>query len=99
MKHIGFRSPRYEGRPAHTGDMQLLLAQAHGNMALVGGSKWPELGLPPVQVQGVKVWVEPFQRRPGVRKSSKHRVMCECPNCGHVLSAGRLFQHVCKTAK
>jgi hypothetical protein len=93
-----FTSPRYEGRHAHSPDMQILLARAHDNVALVKGNKWPELGLPPVVVQGIKVWVNPMVRVPG-RKSSKHRVMCECPDCGAVLSAGRLFQHVCKNGR
>jgi hypothetical protein len=78
----------------HSPDMMLLLAQAH-NVPMLYGNKWPEAGLPPIVLQGIKVWVKPFVRTPG-RKSSAHRVMCECPSCGKVMSAGRLFQHVCK---
>lgn len=29
-------------------------------------------------------------------KTSVHRVRCECPGCGAELSAGRLFQHLCR---
>lgn len=94
MTKLRIESPRMGGRHAQHTDMKLLLARAHDNVALVGGCKWPELGLPPTMVQGVKVWVKPMVRVPG-KKSSKHRVMCECPNCTRVLSAGRLHQHVC----
>lgn len=50
------------------------------------------------RVGTVRVWVEPLLHRtvgPGVRlfKRSTHRVMCQCPKCGHVLSVGRLHQH------
>lgn len=49
-------------------------------------------------VGDVRVWVEPLLHRtagPGVRlfKRSTHRVMCQCPKCGRVLSVGRLHQH------
>lgn len=79
-------SPRYVGYPAQSTDMKILLGQ---------GKNWPDAGLPVQVVQGVKVWVKPIVRVPG-RKSSKHRVMCECPNCNTILSVGRLNQHVCK---
>lgn len=65
----------------------------------VTGGKWPDAGLPPRMVDGIKVWVNPrapkADRALGVRKSSTHRVMCECPGCGDHMSAGRLFQHRC----
>lgn len=60
----------------------------------------PDEGMSPQMVDGIKVWVtpraEPMDRARGVRKSSTHRILCECPNCGHVLSVGRLFQHNCE---
>lgn len=89
------QSPRLASQHAQHTDMKLLLAEAHKNPGLVGGAKWPELGLPPTIIQGVKVWVERMVRVPG-KKSSKHRVLCECPGCKQVLSVGRLHQHVCK---
>jgi hypothetical protein len=48
----------------------------------------------------VRVWIAPAfangRRFPSGRmwKSSRHRVMCECPSCGTELSAGRLHQHL-----
>lgn len=49
----------------------------------------------------VKVWVTPLpERTPDEAKRqgkrSTHRVLCQCPVCGHVLSVGRLAQHECK---
>jgi hypothetical protein len=67
-------------------------------------AKLPVEGMAAREIQGVKVWVEPFlpvwgrDRYTGERvqvKSSVHRVKAECPNCRKVLSAGRLFQHTC----
>lgn len=92
-----FKSVRFPEYRAHSPDMMLMLAQAH-QLPMLYGNKWPEAGLPPTTVQGVLVWVKPFEPTPG-KKSSKHRVMCACPDCGAVLSAGRLFQHVCKEGK
>jgi len=45
------------------------------------------------QARSVMVWVSPAKVG-RTYKSSQHRVMCECPHCGDVLSAGRLHQHV-----
>ena len=65
----------------------------------------PVLHLPALQVdkdrnvvasRAVKVWVNPIVRKVNIR-TSKHRVMCECPDCGMHLSVGRLAQHVCST--
>lgn len=53
-----------------------------------------------VRLEGrdVRVWVAPTKIRwanNGRRfKSSQHRVMCECPACGHRFSAGRFHQHI-----
>ena len=58
------------------------------------------LGLPPklpkhavaaMEVGNVTVWVN--EARPG---PLKHRVMCECPDCGATVPAGRLSQQKCK---
>lgn len=71
----------------------------------INGKKLPPEAREPVIIQGVKVWVTPYVERIGVDrwsgkakriKSSAHRVMAECPNCGKHLSAGRLHQHKCK---
>lgn len=65
----------------------------------VKGTKWPDDGMAPRMVDGIKVWVTPrapaANRQLGIKKSSTHRVMCECPGCGDHMSAGRLFQHKC----
>lgn len=90
----GFESPRYPGRNANEQDMKILLGGIHDE-GIAQRKKWPDAGLSVTVVQGKKVWVKPILRIPG-GKSSKHRVMCECPDCGAVLSAGRLPQHVCK---
>lgn len=68
--------------------------------------KLPEAGMSPRYLSGVekgreefcvsiKVWVTPLVRKANLR-TSVHRVMCECPECGATLSIGRLRQHVCK---
>jgi hypothetical protein len=52
----------------------------------------------------VQAWVTPkpvktrkdWQGKDVKVKSSQHRIMCECPGCGRVMGAGRLFQHKCK---
>lgn len=67
--------------------------------------KLPFNGMLPRKIQGVTVWVEPAAPKmvrnkltnEMVRvKSSKHRVMAECPRCKRGMSAGRLHQHICK---
>lgn len=48
-------------------------------------------------VPGVRVWIAARATRVTDvwrGKSSRHRVLCQCPKCGAVLSAGRLHQHV-----
>lgn len=80
---------------AHSGDVMEMLG-------LKRGGHLPDEGMPARVIQGIKVWVEPTPGpkydacwgRP--RKSSAHRVMCECPDCGKHMSVGRLHQHVCK---
>jgi hypothetical protein len=77
-------------------------------------SKLPLDGMPKRVIQGVTVWVEPFTPKfrtvrrwngtafsdePVPVKSSKHRILAECPSCRKILSAGRLFQHRCPSMK
>lgn len=82
-----FWHPDYPSRPVHAHTMAQLLGVT-GN--------YPAVGLPPREVQGIRVWVNPLPPRgPGERKRSTHRVRCLCPGCGRELSAGRLFQHDC----
>jgi hypothetical protein len=75
-------------------------------LGLRPGGHLPAEGMPVRVIQGIKVWVTPYVARTYVEpwsgmarrvKSSKHRVMAECPHCGKHLSAGRLHQHKCKT--
>jgi hypothetical protein len=76
-------------------------AQSRDMMRKLGvvGQYWPDAGMSPRMVDGIKVWVTPraekANRALGIKKSSTHRVMCECPGCGLAMSAGRLFQHKC----
>lgn len=90
------RDPKHPSWNAHHNHLREMLGLP---------KKLPKEGVPPQIIQGIKVWVEPH--RPKVRtdkltgsmklvKSSKHRVMAECPLCGEHLSAGRLHQHKCK---
>lgn len=93
-------SVRYPGQRATDPDIGLLLDRK--------GDKWDDGGvmrtvvpgsvyranLPPVACD-VAIWVMPKQET-NARKSSKHRVMCECPGCGKTLSVGRLRQHRCE---
>jgi len=81
---------------------------AHSNyvrslLGLKGTAKLPTAGMPSRIIQGVLVWVNPAPTpRLGsttparVIKSSTHRVMCRCPQCGWEGSVGRLHQHKCK---
>lgn len=83
-----FRSARDPAWPVHSTEMLVLLG--------VTGGRLPIAGLPIRLVQGIEVWVEPLPpAAPGQRKRSTHRVLCRCPSCGFVLSAGRLNQHIC----
>lgn len=75
-------------------------------LQLLGVKKLPVGGMPPREIQGIRVWVTPsvpkFRKGWNGReyvemrvKSSAHRVRCACPDCGAEVSAGRLFQHRC----
>lgn len=81
------QSPRYPRNYADSRDMFTLLG--------VQGDHWPDAGVPPLFVQGIRVWVEPIRRREDGRKSSKHRVKFLCPNCTKTFSVGRMHQHEC----
>jgi hypothetical protein len=83
MKKHMIRSPRF---PQYN-------AQSHDIHALLGVKKLPDEGMPERLIQGVRVYVKPIVRVPGV-KSSKHRVMAIC-RCNQHLSVGRLHQHKC----
>lgn len=41
-----------------------------------------------IWIDNVEVWIDPK-----IDKRRRHRVMCRCPHCGWVGSAGRLHQH------
>lgn len=91
------RHPSYDHRIAQSSAiMQLLGLKAGGHL--------PTDGMPPRVIQGVTVWVTPAPAprwddrwgKPVLVKSSKHRVMCRCPQCGWEGSVGRLAQHICK---
>lgn len=86
-----FESPRFPGRLANSADFYLLMGQTR---------RWPAEGLPARQVQGIKMWVAPLSAKPvdGSRRAG-HRVLCQCPTCGATLSAGRLVQHKCGSAR
>lgn len=71
--------------PAHSDTMKALLG--------IPG-KLPAEGMDPVYIQGVKVWIETLETAKWCKEF--HRVKCECPACGKVMSAGRLNQHTCK---
>ena len=71
-------------------------------LGLKAGGHLPVEGMPPRKIQGITVWVEPaptpdltMARDYTLRrvKSSKHRVMAECPVCRKHMSLGRLQQH------
>lgn len=95
-------NPEFPHRPASSRVVNMLLG-------LRDGQKLPVEGMPPREIQGVKVWVTPLPPHPdkdkprglfgSMWKRSTHRVLCECPDCGKVLSIGRLAQHVCKSHK
>jgi len=75
---------------------------SHGlNEALgIKGKLPPEGLLPPKEVQGIMVYVNPLVgEKPAHGKRHTHRVMAICPDCGKHMSAGRLHQHVCKKVK
>lgn len=63
----------------------------------IKGSHLPRMGLSPRRIGDVTVWViSEEEARIGSSLSGQHfihRVLCECPRCGEVVSAGRLHQH------
>lgn len=90
-------------RPVHSHVMLQLLG-INGKLPVDGKSSQPLLALDHETGQEVEVsvWVIPLvyprQRTSTGRvlKRSDHRVLCECPGCREIVSAGRLFQHVCR---
>ena len=59
--------------------------------------KWPVNGMSDIYIVGIRVWVDALPLlRPANSRRRPHRVMAECPGCKAVMSAGRLFSHVCK---
>lgn len=77
-------------RPASSHEVNVMLG-------LREKEKLPREGMPPRELQGIRVWVTPLPGRPkGSRwKRSTHRVLAECPDCRQVVSVGRLAQHEC----
>lgn len=60
----------------------------------VNTQDWPDAGVPAMEVQGIKVWVEPRDHALRYNRAGKLiRTLCECPRCGKVMAAGRLWQH------
>jgi hypothetical protein len=82
---IMIRSER--GWNAHEGDLKKMFG-------LEPKKKWPAEGLPPRNIQGIKVWVNP--RTTATQENQFHRCRAECPRCLKILSAGRLHQHKCE---
>jgi hypothetical protein len=73
-------------------------APSHVMLKLLGieTGRLPLEGMPSREIQGVQVWVTPIGEMPANRrKRNAHRLMCACPDCGKVLSVGRLHQHKC----
>jgi len=81
---VSIMSPRFPKWRANSHDIHLLL----------GVKRLPDEGMEERDIQGVRVYVRPIVRVPGV-KSSAHRVIAIC-NCGRHVPTGRLHQHVCK---
>ena len=52
----------------------------------------PKEGMPEQVIQGVRVYVKPFEK--AAFKSSKHRIMAICA-CGRHMGVSRLQQHKC----
>lgn len=78
---------KHEGRDwnAHTSEVFRLLG-------LKPGSHLPPEGMPPREIQGIRVWVTP-KPEGEPRSVCSHRVLAECPVCKKHLSVGRLHQH------
>lgn len=66
---------------AHSADINEMLG-------LGRKGKIPREGMPPREIQGITVWVEPF--RPG---PFRLRARCKCPTCAKEMPVGRLAQH------
>lgn len=79
------RSPRF---PQYAAD-------AHDLYAFLGVKKLPDEGMPERLIQGVRVYVKPLVRIPGLRRNFNGlRVMAIC-KCNQHIAVGRLHQHKC----
>lgn len=78
--------------PAHDPDVKTLFG-------LHPKAKWPSEGMPNREINGVQCWVKPLGpqiqslRTGKLSRPFQLRAMCSCPNCGAVVSIGRLAQH------
>lgn len=94
---VSASSPAGRRWPAHESEIRALFG--------VTGGKWPAQGCPVREIQGILVHVLPADhasllRADGKRKSrAQHRCLAACPDCGAVVSAGRLHQHKCSYVK
>lgn len=94
-KHKFLSSRQY---PRADGSVYIPTMTASDMLAELGvvGDHLPKEGMPSRIIQGIEVWGAPSEAPRNGWKSSKHRVLCKCPTCGCTVSAGRIFQHVCK---
>jgi hypothetical protein len=94
------------GWPMHQQVTKVLLAEA----VKLGYrcTKLPDAGLPPMDIQGVRVWVDPIPEKVMVGRTGeswtnkmvrpfKLRVQSICPQCQWVGAFGRFHQHTCRT--
>lgn len=101
--------PFYPFRRAHSRDIMRLLGLKPGGhlppkgmfaRRLPGVKKTSgESGQDLYLQMDILVWVKPVPPAEMLRfpwKSSTHRVMSMCPDCGRTVPVGRLFQHRCK---
>jgi len=90
-------------RPLHQMVTKILLDEA----VKLGysGTKLPAAGLPAMDIQGVRVWVDPLpdvqikKDRYGQTRQFRPftlRVQSQCPHCGWRGAFGRFHQHTCK---
>lgn len=68
--------------------------QVNDLLGLGPKGKLPVDGLPPVYIQGIRVWVNPVAL--ARERKQFHRVRCACPTCNAEVPLGRLAQHKCK---
>lgn len=83
--NLFLRHPQRNEFPAHSHHVLPMLG-------LKPGAHLPRDGMPPREIQGIVVWVEPVQEE-DTGFGAPHRVRAKCPACGKEMSAGRLPQH------